>query len=1114
MNLKIKKIELLKCFFYLRKNIKHPLIQTFIFFYCIPFFGLSSKDYIPQNKEIIMKFNVEVSIDKVFSTIKDHINYAFMSHGNVCKYFPDAYLNKRERSKELFINNVISRNANITLLHVKEMPSKENESDFKVQRHNIFGVVTDQSGMPISGVHVVIKGTNRGGITDLDGKFTIKIREPTNNILVFRSLGFKTKEVAVGNQTTFSVSLKEDIGKLEVVTINAGYYSTTERERTGNISKIEAKIIEKQPVNNPLAAMQGHLPGVNITQSTGLPGGNYRIQIRGQNFIDKENQLLGISNNPLYVVNGVPYVSQSLESTDVLGGIINGGVSPLNSINPIDIERIEVLKDADATAIYGSRGANGVVLITTKRGKEGTTQIKANVSTTISRVTGFVDLLNTEQYLEGLQEAIENDGYTIETLPAIYKNGTPELYLWDSNRYTDWQKELIGGAAYRQNGYLSYSKGGRYTQFLLSGGLSRETTVFPGDSKYNRASVMVNINHQSVNERFKLNVSTNYVTDSNNLPTRDFIGYATSLAPNAPALYDSEGRLNWENNTWFNPLGYLETKYNAKADNLIINTVLSYWLMPSLEFKANFGYNNYQLNSYAANPHTRNPPTKNNTSSASLTRTNKGDRQSWILEPQVHWKYDWGDMRLKCLLGASFQQNKEQQLGLFGMGFSSNDLLLDLSQASIQRTDVDRESEYKYQAFFGRINLNWKRKYILNLTGRRDGSSRFGPGKQFGYFGAIGSAWLFSEENILKESAFLNFGKLRASYGITGNDASTDYAFLDAFEEDNSYNYNGSVLRSIRLFNPYFTWEETKKLEVALELGFLNNRIFLNGVWYRNRSSNQLLDQPLPSTTGFTGVHVNLDAIVQNIGFEFDLRAVNIQTNHFMWSTTFNLSTNKNKLVAFPSLETSSFKNQLMIGQPLMLTRRYHFLGVNPETGIAQFEDYNNDGVIDFNDRQRIVDLTPKYFGGLGNTISYKGFQLDVFFQFQKQMGEKYIGHKGLTPGFSRANITSVLDRWQQIGDQKPIQRYSRTNDEVLKAWGDFASSNAVIGDISFIRLRNISLNYTVPKTYTKGMDLNIFLQGQNIFVITPYDGADPEIRTPSILPPLRQLTMGVNISF
>lgn len=744
----------------------------------------------------------------------------------------------------------------------------------------VSGKVTD-GNLPISGANVLIKNTKTGVVTDFDGRYNITAK-PTDTLQI-SYLGYSTLSIPVQNRTSIDIILQEDATALGEVQINAGYYTTTDREKTGSIARITAKEIEKQPVNNPLEAMQGYMSGVNIVQNTGVPGGGYDIQIRGKNFINGDTE-------PLYIVDGVPFGGQSLESKSIGSSINQGNVSPLNALNTTDIQSIEVLKDADATAIYGSRGANGVVLISTKKGKAGKTRFQTSLATTLGQVSNFLDLMNTQQYLDVRREAIINDGFGAYLDNPAFDFVWPDLKNWDQNRYTDWQKELIGGTAFRNNAQLSVSGGSAQTQFLISGGFQRETTVFPGNSNYRKSSIYSNINHQSENQRFKINLSTNLSMESNRLPLSDFTLLAQTLSPNAPALYDGEGRLNWEDNTWDNPLASLEREYKAMTNTFITNIDLSYKLWTGLEFKTSLGHSNYHLDSYITFPNTAFRPSLGYGMERSSLTKNTSQRQSWIIEPQLHWENQWRLTNLDILLGSSFQQERSEQSVVRGTGFPSNNLINNLAAASKLEILQDLDSEYRYLAFFGRINVTHRQKYILNLTGRRDGSSRFGPGRQFGNFGAIGIAWIFSEEPFLKESSLVSFGKFRGSYGVTGSDNIGDYKFLDTYNVT-GFDYNGTtVFEPSGIFNPLFGWETNKKLEVAVELGFFKDRLSLNGSWHQNRSSSQLIGIPLAATTGFAEITGNFDATVENAGLEIDLRTKNIQKKQFTWATTFNIT--------------------------------------------------------------------------------------------------------------------------------------------------------------------------------------------------------------------------------
>ena len=396
----------------------------------------------------------------------------------------------------------------------------------------------------------------------------------------------------------------------------------------------------------------------------------------------------------------------------------------------------------------------------------------------------------------------------------------------------------------------------------------------------------------------------------------------------------------------------------------------------------------------------------------------------------------------------------------------------------------------------------------------RSGSSRFGPGKQFGNFGAVGFAWLFSEETIFNDNSILSFGKLRGSYGTTGSDNIGNYKFLENYNIT-GFNYDETtILAPSGIFNPLFGWEANKKLEVALELGFFNDRVLLNTSWFQNRSSNQLIGIPLAATTGFSELTGNFNATVENSGFEVDLRTVNLQNKSFKWTTTFNITMPKNKLVKFPGLEISSFANRFVIGKPLTIVKLYNALGVDPATGIYQFQDYNDDGAISgIEDKQWVEDFAPKFYGGLGNTLSYKNLTLDFFFQFKKQKAFNDLRYRA-TPGFKGNASVRLLDRWQQPGDTNPIQLASGGfSPNVGPSDLNQSASNAAVSDASFIRLRNISLNYKVP-VLSSGLDINVYLQGQNLLTFTKFKGPDPEQPSNNRLPPLRQISLGLQLGF
>lgn len=962
----------------------------------------------------------------------------------------------------------------------------------------VTGTVSDGTGA-LPGVTVRVKGKSTTTLTDTQGKYAITVEE--GEVLVFSYIGFREYEATVTkNSNIINVVLEEDAETLKEVTVNAGYYKVKDKERTGSIAKITSKDIETQPVTNVLAAMQGRMAGVSITQTTGVSGGGFDIQIRGQNSLRAEG------NSPLYIIDGVPYATEEIGYSQTSGALPRS-TSPLNSINPSDIESLEVLKDADATAIYGSRGANGVVLISTKKGKSGKTSFTANISKGIGRVTRFMDLMNTQQYLEMRNEALANDGVAPSFMDYDV-NG-----IWEANRYTDWQKVLLGGTADFTNAQLSLSGGSAQTQFLVGGNYHKETTVFPGKFDYQKGNIRASINHRSADGRFGIVFAAGYTAQKNNQPGTDLTRDATVLAPNAPALYDDEGVLNWEGSTWTNPLAALVGKNLSNTHDLLANTVLSYKILDGLEAKTAFGFTDTRHEESVTSPNTLYDPAYMVGTEYSYIFKTGTDKSSWIIEPQITYRKTMGRGRLDAVIGSTFQHQQGRQQVVQATGFTSNALIDNLSAASEINIVADSETIYRYTALFGRLNYNWEEKYIVNLTGRRDGSSRFGPGKRFANFGAVGTAWLFSNEAFLKDNSILSFGKLRASYGSSGNDQIGDYQFLETYALTGR-NYGVPGLQPTRLYNPDFAWESSRKVEAAIELGFLNDRIFFTAAFYDNRAANQLVGIPLPGTTGFPSIQANLDATVQNRGMELTLHGDIIKGPAFSWSADVNFSKQRNKLLAFPNLEGSTYKNQLIIGEALNIRKVYHSLGVDPATGMYAFADMDGDGAITPSDRKAVVDFNPEFFGGFQNQFKYKGFQLDVLFQFVKQQNYAAIYRTGL-PGTMGNHIVGALDRWQEAGDVAPHQMYTTgLNGDATTAFARFAESDGIVTDASYVRLKNISLSYTLPERWNLGGVCRLYVEAQNLLTFTKYDGPDPEFKLNGYLPPLKVVTAGINVTF
>lgn len=964
------------------------------------------------------------------------------------------------------------------------------------------GRILNENGEPVI-ASLTIKGSTRGTTSNVNGEYELN-NVDENTILVISSANTETILIKVDRSGILNITVKSSITDLDEIVINKGYYSEKQRLSTGNVAKINAKEIERQPVINPLQTLQGRLPGVVVTPRSGASGSTQTIQIRGQNSLRTDG------NYPLYIIDGVPLDSKPIQTLN--SQLYNGGLDPLNSINPENIEAIEILKDADATAIYGSRGANGVVLITTKKGKQGKTEFSLQAYSGGGKVNNKMDLMNTEQYLAMRKEAFENDGPAAQADLNNPNFGIfyPDLKIWDSTAYTDWQKKLFGGTATVKNIQGSLSGGNANTTFRVGGGLHNETTVFPGDFGYTKITSHLNISHISTNNKLRFSFTANYGADKNNSYYFNPVYNSIFLSPNA-AGYNPDGTLDWRGYTANNPnpFSQLAIEHTGKVNNLFSSSTIAYEIFKGIQLKANMGYSDLNLKEVVNTPSTAMMPQSVVPISSSF-----GDRSenSWILEQQIFFAKNIHRNPIELLFGGSWQNTNSDYTSIRATGYITDALLGSLNAASQLQKGSEVKSEYRYNAFFGRMAYNIDKKIFLNLTARRDGSSRFGAGKKFASFGAAGAAWIFSDEKWFKNKvSFINFGKLRGSYGTTGNDQIGDYGYISTYSSS-SYNYQGnSLLIPQGLANADYAWEINKKLELAIELGLFNDALYISTSWYNNKSSNQLVGYSLPSLTGFTSIQANLDATVRNSGLEFIIQTKNIKKRNFQWTTNANLTIPKNKLLSFPNLKGSSYANTYVIGYPLSISKVFHSTGVNPATGFYTFADVDGNGVLNINDRQTLLDLGRKFYGGVGNQFRAKGFQLDFFIEFVKQNARGYMGTILSPPGARFNQPADLINqyRWQKANDDATLQKFTTNG----TSYNNARSSDLNVDDASFIRLKTVSLSYNfLPSLIAKAglSEISIFVQGQNLVTFTKYKGLDPEIPGNSQLPQLKMITGGI----
>jgi TonB-linked SusC/RagA family outer membrane protein len=991
--------------------------------------------------------------------------------------------------------------------------------DRNQQRWGVFqeikGIVSGEDNAPLVGASIKIRGMEAGTYSDASGHFTINAE--IGQVLVITFVGYQDRQIKITKETVLNIRMELTATSMGAVVVNKGYYTEKQRLSAGNVSTVRAVDIERQPVGNPLAALQGRVPGMVITQSTGMPGSAFTVKIRGRNSINS-------GNDPLYIIDDVPYPSTMLNGMFGARNDVTYGGSPLGFINPQDIESINILKDADATAIYGSRGANGVVLISTKKGKAGKAQISANIAHGAGTIGHFMDLLNTRQYLDMRYEAFKNDNVDWRS-PTVYT--AADLKSYDTTRYTDWQKELLGGNAAYTDAQLSISGGNVNAQYLIGGGYHRESTVFPGNNAADqRGSLHFNTNGISNNQKLRVSLTGGYSVDNNVLPRNDLTDYALNLPPIGPSIYNPDGTLNWAGGNWQNPLARFNAKFKRKVNTVIGNLGISYQLMKGLEFRSNFGYTHMLVNETSTTPISSFNPTSGIQSGSAdfSTFTNT----TWLIEPQLNYNIDLWKGKLNVLAGTTIQQNNTNGLMVYATGYVSDALLGTIGSAATVTPMGNQSRSYKYNSLFSRLNYTIDEKYIVNFTMRRDGSDRFGPANRFGNFGSVGAAWIFSQEKLVANNLpFLSYGKLRGSYGTTGNDKIEDFQFMRTY----SATTNTLQFQFVRglapnnLYNPDYRWEENRKLEGGIELGFLDDKIMTTVSYYRNRSNNQLVGYRVPSFTGFSTVTANLPALIENKGWEITLNVHDVMMGPIKWSSYFNISWSRNKLVEFPGIEKTSYMQTLVVGQSLDIVKTYDFVGMDTATGLYQYrtkagkvvDGLGSNYLTYGTDQTVLVNKTPDYYGGFQNNFSYKGFELDFLFQFAKQIGQGY--YTSYNPGSgagTQGNMpVEVLNRWQKKGDMAAYPRYNATRATATN-YSLYRDSYANYIDASFIRLKNIQLAYDFARLLNKKIGvqtLRAYIQAQNVLTITNYFGLDPENQNPLSLPPLRVITAGIKVT-
>lgn len=1039
---------------------------------------------------------------------------------------------------------------NKTIIVVPKKEAEKTKVDVNVPI-TISGKVVDTTGQPLPGATIRVNGTKQAIRTDNKGEFAFSLPD-NNEIIQVGYIGYQTKDILITeSNTNMVIVLKISTSQLDQVQIVAYGQKTSERYNVGSIATVTAKQIETQPVSNPLLALEGQVPGLTITPTSGVPGSTVLVQIRGQNTLSVNPLVSGTGplDEPLFIIDGVIFApqNQNINQFNSIGapGSIRyynnpfGGQSPFNSINPMDIESISVLKDADATSIYGSQGANGAILITTKRGKAGKVKLNFSASSGYNRVTSPVQMMNTQQYTAMLREGINNDGFGSYLTPANAPYFA-DLLIYNQNKSTDWFKEFEGGTAKQSTVNASLSGGTIDDNFYLGTGYNNQDYNFPGNFADNRVSINSSFQHQSSDQKFKIEFGTYYSYDQNNSSGAPSVLKAFSLAPNIPDFVDSQGNLVWNYKGYDftkalsiqNPYAYLKQPADAQIYNLTSHVNLSYQLFIGFNFSTEFGYNKDVNQEYGALPLSSLDP---NASTEYISSASRGlnNFEGITVTPQLSYNRAIGKGIFSVLFGGDYQKLSSFSTEIFGKGFANDALLHSISAAATTSAE-DNSGETKYIGAHARINYIWDKKYIVNLTGNKDGSSNFGPGRQYGNFGSVAGGWIISEESFFKQFLpFISFTKLSASYGTTGSYGVGPYQYQPNWETNPSGTLPFQGIRGyspINLDNPDFSWDLAKKFNSSLDMRFLQDRFGFNVTWYKSIISNQLISSALPIITGFSSIIENFPATVQNTGWEITVNSQNIKSNVFNWSTSFNISANQNKLIAFPGLQTSSYANEYVIGKPTSEFPVVKYEGVNPTTGLFQYltangkltSAPNGSSVVNGGDANQYINLTPKFIGGFTNTFTYRGFTLTAFFQFAKQIGANYLSgvyRSGNLPGTFGVNFPVQLENaWHKPGDVSQFELYSYgANQAAINAATSFLNSTGAYSDASYIRLKNLAFAYNIPSNYLKKVGIqgcSIYINAQNLLTITPYSVGDPETQTLYGIPPQKTIVAGLNFTF
>lgn len=977
--------------------------------------------------------------------------------------------------------------------------SNKNTHDIEQQMKTLKGTVTDAKGEPIIGANIKVEGTNIGTITNMDGQFTLNV--PENAILQISYIGFISQNIKVGTDKSITVQLQEDSQSLDEVVV-VGYGTMKKSDLTGSVSSLTSDNFKTGTDLTPQQLMQGSFSGVNISQNSGKPGGSNTIRVRGGTSITA-------SNDPLYVIDGVPIstsagVNQSNISTSTTDFFDQEPVNPLANINPGDIESINILKDASATAIYGSRGANGVIMITTKKGKQGVRQLDYSFNLGISTVAKKLDVLTGDEY----RSTVSDLGLTLD----------------DKGMNTDWQ-DIIFRTAISQNHHLSFMSGSEHTNYRASAGYSNQNGILKG-SGMKSANGRVNINHKALNDKLKLDMNLSYgETDSDQAPLSNTVGSemgssmlyeAYVFNPTYP-IYNEEGDYYDVPPYRVNPASFSKELLDKRSTSQFLGNLTADWnFYKPLTFQVNIGYNKNTIN---RNSYISKSNLLGNSNNGYVTVQKLSD-YSKLLETILKYNQDFGNHHINAMIGYSWQYFYDEGQTTKAYGFlSDNFKWYSLAAAQTVESISSYAESNTLISMYGRVNYNFADKYLLTATVRRDGSSRFGSGNKWGIFPSVAASWRISQEDFFRNDVVSDL-KLRASFGITGSQEIGNYNSLSTLGAlSNGYLIGGKKITIVlpqQYTNPDLKWEQTAQTDIGIDFGLLNGKIRGSIDWYYKRTTDLLLSVAVPSPSLITKQIANVGTVT-NQGVELDLAFDLMRRKNFTWEANLNLSHNENKVVSLSNGKwtgdnmqvapcqgqglSGTYAQLIMPGQPIGTFYGKRFTGI--KDGVEQFANNGEPEVIGC--------AQPDLTFGIGTNLQYKNWNLSL--NFRGSVGNDIYN-------CTANNLVYLSNLPGRNVLKKAIT--SGVNRDQAKVY-----SSRFIEDGSFVRLDNISLgyNFNLPELYIS--NARIFVSAQNLFTITNYSGTDPEVNSEISrtgvaplgvdylsYPKARTFSMGINVSF